>query len=217
MHALANLWMSFFGDQRTPDERRLELLHSIRMQNKTTRLPFVTISESSQSSTSTIKIGGEFRVFVANKKEWEATCGDYPPRATFINLIYDTTVKHHIGTSIITDEVVMVYARNHINEEGLPDSSFFDMFANEDFLLVYIHPLHFGDRIEIFEDGGARLDGALNKTRDPFAVFDPSCRIDPEVDPQTQQRDYEILTPLPAAVRVAYNKECTRLGRTTIK
>jgi hypothetical protein len=207
MYAIANFWNMFFAEPATPAERRDSLIHSIRLHNLSSVLTVMTVDR-----------GGGFLVFVANKKEWEKTFGDYPARATQVKLIDDTKISDFVNRTIITDETVLAYARDHITADGYPDAAFFDKFEDDERLLVYIHPSHFVNRIEKNADGTVVLVGSINKTRDPFVVFEPSCRIlRVENGASERDREYEILTPEAVAVRVAYNKSASQIGRKTIE
>jgi hypothetical protein len=204
---IAALWNFVVGDSRTPDERRAEILNSI-----------VRHGTPSTDRVNTVVSPGaamnDYFVLPALIDKWDLTSGDFP-NAGKSQLISQADIAMWVNENVITDGTVIKYARDHTDEDGLTTPDFYDAFADTDFVLVYIHASHFKGRISLSVDGKVYLNEPLNKTRDPYALFDPMCQIARPTPPQTQ-REYAILTPLPTVLQTAYNKEARRLGKEPI-
>jgi hypothetical protein len=212
MAAISALWGMFFGTSETAEERRVKLIDSIRLHGTATRAKY----QFGQSS-----VTDEFFVLVARSEPWLATNGDYPSSETHLRtrLYSSNEIAEYVNQEIINDEVVIQHVRNEIDEDGFASADFFDSFSDEEYKLVFIHPSHFISRIELNnKDNFYYLHGPLNKTRDPFAAFDPTCAIAKELVDVAGEKmhEYTIVVPQRAVVREVYNKESRRVGKKEI-
>jgi len=209
------LWNAVFGPAGSSDERRTELIDSIRLHGSMLGPRHIYGQNNDKA---------QFFVIIGDSESWNKTSGDYPykPGAVLdpkgVRLVAETDLAEYINEHIITDQDMLDYARSHIGDDGYPDEEFFEIFYDEEVTLVFIHRSHFADKMEPNQDGFYYLQGLLNKTRDPFYATHPGCQISKTITQSNVEkfRDYEIKVPLTPVVREAYNKECARVGRTPL-
>lgn len=202
----------FFGDNESPEERRVKVIDSLQLKGTATSVKYKFGSR---------RVNDEFLAFLVKTDVWQATSGDYPSNelSTRTNLYGESEINEFINQEIMTDEVVLQHAREEIDDDGFPTPDLFDRFSDDDYKIVYIHPSHFANRIEVdSKDNTYYLSGPINKTRDPFVAFDPVCQISKEfVDVAGfKMHPYNIVTQPRAVIREGYNKEASRVGKKAI-
>jgi len=211
MQVISAIWQAVFGDGRSADEARAELLGLIVLHNTPGRYGMSFDKPSLFAAFTEMGRDGAYG-FLALKEEWRKTNGDYPVSGVLPKIMPAHILRNYIEEYIITDGTVIDYARRHTTSAGYEASGFFDKFLDNDYVIVLFFPVHFEAKLDKDEYGSRFLTAPLNKTKDPYCVFLPAARIN-RIEPGKQGIEYEILLPDSETVREAYNKECVRVGR----
>lgn len=229
MQWLINTVSSFFGDAMSPDEKRAAVINKITMHGTPGRRIFENVlslnkrrerhdddGDDGEEELKRLHAYKGFFVLVTTKEDWLKTSGDFPRPGPMRHAIYrDVDSVDYIGEQIITDGTVFTYARDNLDDYGNKLPGFHAVFTDKEALLVFVHSSHLGDRVSYTKIGNPYLTEPLNKTRDPFVVFDAAALIE-EANVNTGLYSYFILTPDSSVLLPAYNKECIRIGKRTV-
>jgi hypothetical protein len=213
MQVINAVWKAVFGDNRSADEIRAELLGLVVLHNTPGHYAMNFDKPSLFAAFTALGRDGPYG-FLASKEQWNKTNGDYPGvgGGALPKIMPEHILRPYIEEYIITDGTVIDYARRHITSDGYEAPGFFDKFVDNDYVIVLFYPVHFEAKLDKDAHGTLFLTAPLNKTKDPYCVFVPAARIN-RIQPGKLGMEYDILLPDNETVREAYNKECTRVGR----
>jgi hypothetical protein len=212
MQVINAVWKAVFGDGKSADEVRAELLALLVLHNTPGRY---AAHFDNPALFAVLTAAGKHDVyaFVAKKAEWRKTNGDYAPGGVLPQIMPDHIVRAYLEEYVITDGTVIDHARRHTApSSGYEVAGFFDKFLDDEHVIVFFYRVHFEAKLALNTHGALVLTEPLNKTKDPYCVFLPAARIK-RIEPGKDGMEYEIMLPEPEAVRDAYNKECVRVGR----
>ena len=215
MQVINAIWSAVFGDGRSADEVRTELLGRIVLHNTPGRYD-IAFRNPAVFAVFVGKLEENyFYAFVAKKDEWRKTNGDFAPGGVLPQIMPIDAVAQYLEEFVITDGTVIDYARQHTSaSSGREAEGFYDKFIDDEHVIVVFYNTHCEAKLGVNSHGAPVLTEALNKTKDLYCVFLPAARIKPSAPGGAIK--YEIVMPETRVLLETYNKECARVGRRTV-
>jgi hypothetical protein len=214
LQAFAYFWNAVFDSSEDTEAEVVEPFASIEPHNTPGQYNFLDEAWVSKS-TDVKSYADDFLAVVVPKEAWERTSGDLVSSEGKLIIVPWLALDLYLAEYVFTDGTIRGVARMRKAVNGQPGMRFFDPIVDDENVIVFFHPSHFDKKLEETKSGWVRFVEPLNKTRDPFCVFSPTCYLKRATSGQ-YKFTYTIETPASTRVLPAYNKECARLGKKQI-